>query len=218
MSLTISATESSNKERQLPEAGATIGVCFSIVDLGHQKTNWDGEEKWTPKVRLAFELPDQTIDGEVTENGKTTKVTKPMVVSMELTRSLGERATLRKHLETWRGQAFTSKELAAFNLKNLLGKAAMLTLVRKTSQQGREYCSIQGLAKLPKSVKAPAKTENDQVFYEIEEGKGGAFANMPEWLQGKIAESRELSGAASAPQGKAAPVDNKDVDGNTMPF
>jgi len=218
MSLTISATESNNKERQLPEAGATIGVCFSIVDKGNQKTNWDGQEKYMPKVRLAFELPEQTIEGEVTENGKTTKVTKPMVVSMELTRSLGERATLRKHLETWRGQAFTSKELASFNLKNLLGKAAMLTLVNKTSQAGREYCSIQGLAKLPKSVKAPTTTENKQVFYEIEEGTGGAFSELPEWLQKSILESKELSGAASAPQGKASPVDNKDVDGNTMPF
>jgi len=218
MSLTISATESNNKERQLPEAGATIGVCFSIVDKGNQKTNWDGQEKYMPKVRLAFELPEQTIEGEVTENGKTTKVTKPMVVSMELTRSLGERATLRKHLETWRGQAFTSKELAAFNLKNLLGKAAMLTLVNKTSQAGREYCSIQGLAKLPKSVKAPTTTENKQVFYEIEEGTGGAFSELPEWLQKSILESKELSGAASAPQGKATPVDHKDVDGNTMPF
>jgi len=218
MSLTISATESKGGDRQLPEAGATTGVCFSIVDLGTQKTNWDGEEKWTPKVRLSFELPEQTIEGEVTENGKTTKVTRPMVVSMEVTRSLGERATLRKHLETWRGQAFTSKELAAFNLKNLLGKAAMLTLVNKTSQAGREYCSIQGLAKLPKSVKAPTTTENKQVFYEIEEGTGGAFSELPEWLQGKILESKELSGAASAPQGKATHADNKDVDGNTMPF
>jgi len=215
MSLTISATESKNGERQLPEAGATIGVCFSIVDLGTQKTNWDGDEKWTPKVRLAFELPDHTIEGEVTENGKTTKVTKPMVVSMELTRSLGERATLRKHLETWRGQSFTSKELAAFNMKNLLGKAAMLTLVRKTSQAGREYCAIQGLAKLPKSVKAPTTTENTQVFYEIEEGKGGAFADMPEWLQGKILESKELSGAVVAP---VKAVDNIAADGSTMPF
>ena len=215
MSLTISATESKNGERQLPEAGATIGVCFSIVDLGTQKTNWDGDEKWTPKVRLAFELPDQTIEGEVTENGKTTKVTKPMVVSMELTRSLGERATLRKHLETWRGQSFTSKELAAFNMKNLLGKAAMLTLVRKTSQAGREYCAIQGLAKLPKSVKAPATTENTQVFYEIEEGKSGAFSTLPEWLQNKICESKELSGAVATP---VKAVDNIAADGSTMPF
>jgi hypothetical protein len=215
MSLTISET-SKNTERQLPEAGATVGVLFSLVDLGTQEVTWDGETKNTPKLRLAFELPEQTIEGEVTENGKTTKVTKPMVVSIELTRSLGERATLRKHLETWRGQAFTSKELASFSLKNLLGKACLLTLVHKTSQAGRNYCAIQGIAKLPKSMKAPAKTENDHVFYEIEQGEGGQFSELPEWLQEKIRASREFRGASSAPQGKAA--DNTDADGNQIPF
>ena len=215
MALTLSET-AKNTERQLPEAGATVGVLFSEVDLGTQKVTWDGEEKWTPKIRLAFELPEQTIEGEVTENGKTTKVTKPMVVSIELTRSLGERATLRKHLETWRGQAFTSKELASFSLKNLLGKACLLTLVHKTSQAGRNYCAIQGIAKLPKSMKAPAKTENDHVFYEIEQGEGGQFSELPEWLQEKIRASKELSGASSAPQAKAAV--STDADGNQMPF
>jgi hypothetical protein len=215
MALTLSET-SKNTERQLPEAGATVGVLFSLVDLGTQEVTWDGETKNTPKLRLAFELPEQTIEGEVTENGKTTKVTKPMVVSIELTRSLGERATLRKHLETWRGQAFTSKELASFSLKNLLGKACLLTLVHKTSQAGRNYCAIQGIAKLPKSMKAPAKTENGHVFYEIEQGEGGQFSELPEWLQEKIRASREFRGASSAPQGKAA--DNTDADGNQIPF
>jgi len=214
MALTLSET-AKNTERQLPEAGATVGVLFSLVDLGTQKVSWDGEEKYTPKLRLAFELPEQTIEGEVTENGKTTKVTKPMVVSIELTRSLGERATLRKHLETWRGQAFTSKELASFNLRNLLGKACLLTLVHKTSQAGRNYCAIQGIAKLPKSMKAPAKTENTQVFYEIEQGEGGQFSELPEWLQEKIRSSKELSGASSAPQGKAGDTDG---DGSQIPF
>ncbi|NBW18838.1 MAG: hypothetical protein EBR82_63775 [Caulobacteraceae bacterium] len=214
MSLTINET-AKNTERQLPEAGATVGVLFSLVDLGTQKVSWDGEEKWTPKLRLAFELPEQTIEGEVTENGKTTKVTKPMVVSIELTRSLGERATLRKHLETWRGQAFTSKELASFSLKNLLGKSCLLTLVHKTSQAGRNYCAIQGIAKLPKAMKAPAKTENAHVFYEIEQGEGGQFGELPEWLQEKIRASKELSGASSAPQVK---VGDTDGDGSQVPF
>ena len=213
MALTLSET-SKNTERQLPEAGATTGVLFSLVDLGTQKVTWDGEEKWTPKLRLAFELPDQVVEGEVTENGKTTKVTKPMVVSIELTRSLGERATLRKLLEQWRGQAFTSKELASFSLKNLLGKACLLTLVHKTSQAGRQYCAIQGMAKLPKGMKAPTTTQNGQVFYEIEQGTGGQFNELPEWLQEKIRASKELAGgASSAPQ-----VGAVDGDGNAMPF
>ena len=214
MALTLSET-SKNTERQLPEAGATIGVLFGLVDLGTQKVSWDGEEKWTPKLRLAFELPEQTIEGEVVENGKVTKVTKPMVVSIELTRSLGERATLRKHLETWRGQGFTSKELASFSLKNLLGKACLLTLVHKTSQAGRNYCAIQGMAKLPKGMKAPAKTENTQVFYEIEQKEGGQFGELPEWLQEKIRASKEFSSQTTA---LAVAGGDTDADGNSIPF
>jgi len=213
MGLTIS--ESQKMERKLPEAGATVGVLYSLVDLGHQKTNWDNQEKWTPKVRLTFELPDQTDEFEVEEKGKVTKVEKPMVVSIEHTRSLGEKASLRKLLEQWRGQTFTSKELQAFSLKNLLGKPAMLTLIHKTSQQGRQYCAIAGASKLPKGMKAPATTINDTIYYEIEEGEGGQFPDMPDWLQEKIRASKEFATAAGKSTAIKAEVD---ADGNAMPF
>jgi len=213
MGLTIS--ESAKQERKLPEAGATVGVLYSLVDLGHQKTNWDNQEKWTPKVRLTFELPDQTDEFEVEEKGKVTKVSKPMVVSIEQTRSLGEKASLRKLLEQWRGQTFTSKELQAFSLKNLLGKPAMLTLIHKTSQQGRQYCAIAGASKLPKGMKAPATTTNDQLYYEIEQGEAGQFNDMPDWLQEKIRASKEFATAAGKSTAIKAEVD---ADGNGMPF
>ena len=213
MALTIS--ESQKSERKLPEAGATVGVLYSLVDLGHQKTNWDNQEKWTPKVRLTFELPDQTDEYEVEENGKRTTVQKPMVVSIEQTRSLGEKASLRKLLEQWRGQTFTSKELQAFSLKNLLGKPAMLTLIHKTSQQGRQYCAIAGASKLPKGMKAPATTTNDQLYYEIEQGEAGQFNDMPEWLQDKIRASKEFATAAG--KSTATKVE-LDADGNQVPF
>jgi len=213
MALTLS--ESAKQERKLPEAGATVGVLYSLVDLGHQKTNWDNQEKWTPKVRLTFELPDQTDEFEVEEKGKVTKVQKPMVVSIEQTRSLGEKASLRKLLEQWRGQTFTSKELQAFSLKNLLGKPAMLTLIHKTSQQGRQYCAIAGASKLPKGMKAPATTTNDQLYYEIEQGEAGQFNDMPDWLQEKIRASKEFATAA----GKSTAIKVEvDADGNAMPF
>jgi hypothetical protein len=213
MALTLS--ESAKQERKLPEAGATVGVLYSLVDLGHQKTNWDNQEKWTPKVRLTFELPDQTDEYEVEENGKRTTVQKPMVVSIEQTRSLGEKASLRKLLEQWRGQTFTSKELQAFSLKNLLGKPAMLTLIHKTSQQGRQYCAIAGASKLPKGMKAPATTTNDQLYYEIEQGEAGQFNDMPDWLQEKIRASKEFATSA----GKSTAIKSElDADGNQVPF
>jgi hypothetical protein len=64
-------------------------------------------------------------------------------------------------------------------------------------------------------MKAPAKTENTQVFYEIEQGEGGQFGELPEWLQEKIRSSKEFSakGASSAPQGG-----DTDADGNSIPF
>jgi hypothetical protein len=213
MALTLS--ESAKQERKLPEAGATVGVLYSLVDLGHQKTNWDNQEKWTPKVRLTFELPDQTDEYEVEENGKRTTVQKPMVVSIEQTRSLGEKASLRKLLEQWRGQTFTSKELQAFSLKNLLGKPAMLTLIHKTSQQGRQYCAIAGASKLPKGMKAPATTTNDQLYYEIEQGEAGQFNDMPDWLQEKIRASKEFATAAGKSTATKVEVD---ADGNQVPF
>jgi hypothetical protein len=213
MALTIS--ESAKQERKLPEAGATVGVLYSLVDLGHQKTNWDNQEKWSPKVRLTFELPDQLDEFEVEEKGKVTKVSKPMVVSIEQTRSLGEKASLRKLLEQWRGQTFTSKELQAFSLKNLLGKPAMLTLIHKTSQQGRQYCAIAGASKLPKGMKAPAATTNDQLYYEIEQGEAGQFNDMPDWLQEKIRASKEFAAAAGKSTATKVEVD---ADGNAMPF
>jgi len=213
MALTLS--ESQKSERKLPEAGATVGVLYSLVDLGHQKTNWDNQEKWTPKVRLTFELPDQTDEFEVEENGKRTKVSKPMVVSIEQTRSLGEKASLRKLLEQWRGQTFTAKELQAFSLKNLLGKPAMLTLIHKTSQQGRQYCAIAGASKLPKGLTAPSGTTNDQLYYEIEQGEAGSFGDMPTWLQDKIRASKEFANTAGKP---TAIKSELDADGNQVPF
>lgn len=213
MALTISETQKT--ERKLPEAGASVGVLFSLVDLGTQKTNWDNEEKWTPKVRLTFELPDQTDEYEVEEKGKITKVSKPMVVSIVQTRSLGEKASLRKLLEQWRGQTFTQKELQAFSLKNLLGKPAMLTLIRKTSQQGREYCAIVGASKLPKGLQAPTSTVNSLVHYEIEQKEGGQFSELPEWLQEKVRSSKEFLKNSVKPTPKKEELDH---DGNQVPF
>jgi hypothetical protein len=214
MSLTLSESAKAT-ERQLPEAGTTMGVLVQLIDMGLQETNWDGEKKMSPKVRLTFELPDQVIEGEVVENGKTTKVTKPMMVSLELTRSLGERATLRKHLESWRGAAFTSKELASFSLKNLLGKAALLTLMHKTSQAGRQYCAINAISKLPKGMTAPKESVGSQIFYEIESGQNEVFAALPEWLQDKIRASKEFQMATGKPTASKAELD---ADGNQVPF
>jgi hypothetical protein len=102
MALTLS--ESAKQERKLPEAGATVGMLYSLVDLGTQETNWDGEKKYTPKVRLTFELPDQTDEFEVEENGKRTKVSKPMVVASSRPARLARRPAYASCLSSGAGR------------------------------------------------------------------------------------------------------------------
>jgi len=209
MSLTISETE--RTERKPIEAGSHRATLYSLVDLGTQRSEWDGKEKWQAKVRLTFELPDLTDEFEVVENGKTTKVEKPLVISTEKTRSLGEKSSLRALLESWRGQSFTSAELKNFSLKNLLGKAALISVVHKTSSAGRTYAAITAVSKLPKGMKA-AKAFNDPLYYEIEEGESGAFTHLPAWLQDKIRAAKEFAGA------KGAPLDNDEASDDGVPF
>lgn len=210
MSLTI--TEDTKTERKPVEAGTHRATLISLVDMGTQRSEWEGKEKWQPKVRLTFELPDITDEFEVTENGKTAKVEKPLVISTEKTRSLGEKSSLRQLLENWRGQAFTSAELKNFSLKQLLGKPALVSVFHKTSAAGRTYAAITSVSKLAKGMKA-AKPFNEPLYYEIEEGEGGAFSHLPSWLQEKIRASKEFS----KPTAKAA-ADSEEAEDTGVPF
>jgi tetratricopeptide (TPR) repeat protein len=100
-------------------------------------------------------------------------------------------------------------------LKNLLGKAALLTLMHKTSQAGRQYCAINAISKLPKGMTAPKESVSSQVFYEIENGQNEVFAALPEWLQDKVRASKEFSMATGKPTASKAELD---ADGNQVPF
>lgn len=211
MSLTIS--EETRSERKPIEAGSHRATLYSLVDLGTQRSEWEGKEKWQAKVRLTFELPDLTDEFEVVENGKTTKVEKPLVISTEKTRSLGEKSSLRQLLESWRGQAFTAAELKNFSLKNLLGKPALISVTHKTSAAGRTYAAITSVSKLPKGMKA-AKAFNEPLYYEIEEGESGAFTHLPAWLQDKIRAAKEFAQAKPS----TAAVANDEADDNGVPF
>ena len=93
MALVLS--EKSTKERPIVEAGAHPAICYSVVDMGTQKSTYQGETKELKKIRLAFEICDQNDDFEQVENGKVTIIKKPLVCSAEFTASIGPKASLR---------------------------------------------------------------------------------------------------------------------------
>jgi hypothetical protein len=74
------------------------------------------------------------------------------MVTNRYTLSLNEKATLRKHLEAWRGKLFTPAELEGFDLENLLGANCQLQVIHNLSDQGRTFANIQAIVPLGKGM------------------------------------------------------------------
>lgn len=136
-------------------AGSYLARCVRLVDMGTQKTEYQGEVKTARKVLLAFEVLDDEArrdDGE------------PFVLSKRYTLSLHEKAALRKDLASWRGRDFTPEELKGFDLKTILGKDCFLSVVEATKGD-RIYSNIASIMRPPKGMTAPEGTGNEPLLY-----------------------------------------------------
>lgn len=173
------------------EAGTHLARCFACVALGVQESpNFPAANK----VMLMFEVPEQTTEQDGEE--------VPMTVQKEYTLSLNNKATLRKHLEAWRGKPFTAEELVGFDVANVVGAPALLTIVHKVSANKKTYANIEAIAKPMKNMVCPPQ-HHAMVKYEIEMGRGSAFNVLPEWIQKKIAMSEEFKHPATDERGKS---------------
>jgi len=182
----ITVKEGGGEFQQAP-TGTHIGICFRIIDLGTQEPN---NPNYNParKIILEFELPGETleIDG----------IKKPFTISSWYTASLSEKANLRRDLQGWRGKQFTPEELQGFDLKNILGKAAMLSVV--ASDKGKSY--ISSISALPKGMPVPEQF-NVNTFFSLEDFSRGVFEELPKGIQKIIEKSPEyqsIAGTASS--------------------
>jgi hypothetical protein len=123
-----------------PDEGLHNAVCVDAVDLGTLETPWGPKEK----VSLIFEL--ETTD----ETGKR------FVAGKRFTKSLNEKASLRKFLEKWRGSKYTPDELQqGVNLENLISRNATLFIVKNETEE-RTFVNIESVL--------PYKNKNGQVL------------------------------------------------------
>jgi len=123
--------------------GTTPGWCIRVYDIGEQRSEKYGVK---PKVVLVFELPEHRIDVD----GNM----MPMQTSNIYTQSLHEKADLRKHLDMWRGKAFSKEELANFDLNKVAGVPAMITITHN-EKGGKTYANITALTSMPASYPKP---------------------------------------------------------------
>lgn len=208
MSLTAKANDGEGFARA-PE-GTHVARCFKIVDLGTQyNAKYDKNHH---KIMLVWELPEELIpDGELAG--------QPFAVSGWYTLSLGEKANLRKDLESWRGKSFTSDELAGFNISKLLGATCLLNLVHNTVDD-KTYVNISSIMKMPKTMECPASI-NDLVIFDIDEFDEEVFETFSDNLKAKIKESKEYkekeTGGSNQPVGGEealiCPACNADLNG-----
>lgn len=210
--MAIVAKQSGNGERVLPPAGTHPARCYYVVDLGTQKTEWQGELKRSRKIRIGFELTEEkhVFDPAVGE--------EPFTVSKEFTLSLGDKANLRHTLESWRGRQFTKDELDGFDITKLLGASCLITIVheRRKDNQG-DFAKITSIAKIPKGMQVADGTMS-QVVYEIAMGRNDVFAKLPEWMQEKIKKSEEFSSPPPTADAERPSETPDDADGEDVPF
>jgi hypothetical protein len=119
--------------------GLHQAVCVDFVDLGEQETPWGKK----PKCRIYWQ-----VDATDAESGER------FLVTNTYTASLNEKATLRHHLEAWRGRKFTEKELQGFDTENLIGANCQLQVIHVPSKKDASviFANIQAIVPIGKNT------------------------------------------------------------------
>lgn len=176
------------KDFKIAPAGNHLARLYSIIDIGHQETVWKGDTKIMHKVVFTWELHGEDNEGQplATDDGK------PLIVSKRYTVSLGDQSTLRKDLESWSGKKMTEEDRKGFDLKTLLGKFCMLSVVH--SEDGK-YANISSINSVPSAIRnAIPDGINQPVSFWLNEYTQAQYDALPKYYREKITESSEWRG------------------------
>ena len=165
-------------------AGLWPAVCYGIVDIGTHEESWQNELKERHSMYILFELPTLTIEVE--------EETKPRGISKKFTKSLHKKSALRAFLESWRGCAWSDKELKekGFDMRTLLGVNCQLNIVHNVTDD-KTYANIATVVPLSKGM-TKYEPFNELVCYDIRDGVN-IPESVPEWLREKIFDSFEIN-------------------------
>lgn len=193
-----------------PPTGSHAARCIAIIDLGTQKTTFEGETQIKRQVIIRWELSNELMTtGDFAG--------KPFTVSKFYTASLHEKAGLRKDLASWRSRDFTPEELKGFDLKNILGHPCMLAV--GLSEKGKaKVTSVMGL---PKGMVVPAQVNPSFNFsLSPDQFKAADFESLSKGFKEMVFVSPEyqaLTGKAPHQERKHAAPMMQDEDAD-FPF
>ena len=179
----ITATSGSSEKREIVPAGTHIARCYSMVHIGTIEWEWQGEKKFSNKVRLTFELPHEVRDFGGEE--------KPLVISKEYTLSLHEKSNLRRDLEGWRGIGFSNYDLENFDITKQIGSECNLSVIHKTSRAGNEFAMIGSISAMTKGSECPEQFNESFVFNYQDNFDEEWLEVQPEWIKEMIKSTDE---------------------------
>lgn len=184
--------------------GTHVARCFRIIDIGTQHGEYKGEPTRRSQVIVAWELPDELIEieGEM----------RPVTTSRFYTNSLGEKANLRRDLESWRGRTFTKEELQRFDLESILGKPCLLTIVG--GENGKT--KVSGVSGLPRNTICPEQVNPSFTFW-LDEWDQDKFDDLSDGLKKLIEKSEEYPEITSGTYGRE-PEPRADFTDDDIPF
>jgi hypothetical protein len=177
------------KEFAKVSAGTHMAVCTLVADVGLQP----GSGKFPdPKIKiyLRFEIPSERIAYE--KDGQ--QVEGPAVIYHNWNASMNAKATMRKHIESWRGAKFSDAEAEQFDVRKLLGQSCMLQVIHTEDGQ---YANVANIMAPPKGM-PKLKPEGTPVYYGPDDDVQYDF--LPKFLKEKV--DHQLS--AGAPSQAAA--------------
>ena len=178
---------------------------MKIIDIGTQKSEFQGKVNIRRQCIIGFELPSELMtEGEYAG--------KPFTVSRFYTASLGEKANLRKDLANWRGRDFTEQELEGFDSKNILDKCCMVSLTENDKNKVR----ITGIMALPKGTQVPDRI-NDIVYFSLDEFNQATFDKLSDGYKKLIQASPEYQ-AVTNPQTQTTKRGSFDDMEDDIPF
>lgn len=180
----VKGSNSEKREFQIAPVGSHLARLYRIIDLGTQKSEYMGQVKMLRKVKFFWELhgDELKIDG------------KPLIQTRNYTLSLGEKASLRKDLESWRGKSFTDDELRGFDLKNLLDKWCMVTVQHRTAGNGNTYADAVAVTPVPSIVLKAGLPQgvNPCVLFDLQKFDQKTFDELSQGLKDQIMQSAEF--------------------------
>ena len=200
-------------ERELIPAGNYIARCYRMLQIGTVESEYMGEKKILHRVRIGWELPLE-LKVFKPENGE-----QPLVIEKEYTLSMGDKATLRKDLASWRGKDFTPEQADSFDITTLIGVPCMLNIIHKqgTKDPSKTYQQISSITPLPKGMICPPLVNKTEVL-SYDNFNWELYEKLPDFIKDQIKSTPEFSVISGNKDRKENPQPAGEEDDDDLPF